>query len=61
MLRLLDSRQLTAKHQVATPVNWRQGEDEIIVTSVSEEQTEQKFPAGRRAPKPYVQIVAQPS
>jgi len=60
VLRLLDSCQLTAKHQVATPVNWRQGEDVIIVPSVSDEQAKQKFPKGWKAVKPYLRIVPQP-
>ena len=60
VLRLLDSCQLTARHQVATPVNWRQGEDVIIVPSVSDEQAKAKFPGGWRAPKPYLRIVPQP-
>jgi hypothetical protein len=52
--------QLTAKHKVATPVNWKQGDDVIILPSVPEEEAKQKFPAGWRAPKPYMRIVAQP-
>ena len=60
VLRLLDSCQLTAKHQVATPVNWKQGEDVIIVPSVSDEQAREKFPGGWKAPKPYLRIVPQP-
>ncbi|UTV30295.1 peroxiredoxin [Photobacterium atrarenae] len=60
VLRVLDSIQLTAKHQVATPVNWQQGEDVIIVPAVSDEQARQKFPDGWRAPKPYMRIVPQP-
>jgi alkyl hydroperoxide reductase subunit AhpC len=60
VLRLLDSCQLTAKHTVATPVNWKQGEDVIIPPSVSDEQAKQKYPAGWKAPKPYLRIVAQP-
>ena len=60
VLRLLDSCQLTAKHQVATPVNWKQGEDVIIVPSVSDEQARAKYPAGWRAPKPYLRLVSQP-
>jgi alkyl hydroperoxide reductase subunit AhpC len=60
VLRLLDSCQLTAKHQVATPVNWKQGEDVIIVPSVSDEQARAKYPAGWRAPRPYLWIVPQP-
>ena len=60
VLRLLGSCQLTAKHQVATPVNWRQGEDVIIVPAVSDEAARQKFPGGWKAPKPYLRIVPQP-
>jgi len=60
VLRLLDSCQLTAKHQVATPVNWKQGEDVIIVPAVSDEQAKAKFPGGWKAPKPYLRIVPQP-
>ena len=60
VLRLLDSCQLTSKHQVATPVNWKQGDDVIIVPSVSDEQAKQKFPGGWKAPKPYLRIVPQP-
>ncbi|HYB11297.1 MAG TPA: peroxiredoxin [Alphaproteobacteria bacterium] len=60
VLRLLDSCQLTAKHQVATPVNWKQGEDVIIVPTVSDEQAKQKYPNGWKAPKPYLRIVPQP-
>lgn len=60
VLRLLDSCQLTAKHQVATPVNWKHGEDVIIVPSVSDEQAKQKYPDGWKAPKPYLRIVPQP-
>ncbi|MET0380129.1 MAG: peroxiredoxin [Spongiibacteraceae bacterium] len=60
VLRVLDSVQLTAKHKVATPVNWKQGEDVIIVPSVSDEEAKQKFPNGWKAPKPYLRIVPQP-
>lgn len=60
VLRLLDSCQLTAKHQVATPVNWKQGDDVIIVPAVSDEDAKKKFPAGWKAPKPYLRIVPQP-
>ena len=60
VLRLLDSCQLTARHQVATPVNWRQGEDVIIVPAVSDEDARKKFPGGWKAPKPYLRIVPQP-
>ena len=60
VLRLLDSCQLTARHQVATPVNWRRGEDVIIVPAVSDEDARKRFPDGWKAPKPYLRIVAQP-
>ena len=60
VLRLLDSIQLTAEQPVATPVNWRQGDDVIIVPSVSDEQARQKFPGGWKALKPYLRIVPQP-
>jgi len=61
VLRVIDSLQLTAKHKVATPVNWRQGEDVIIAGSVSDEEARKRYPAGWRAPKPYLRIVPQPS
>jgi alkyl hydroperoxide reductase subunit AhpC len=60
VLRVLDSMQLTARHRVATPVNWKQGEDVIIVPTVSDEEAKQKFPGGWKAPKPYLRIVSQP-
>lgn len=60
VLRLLDSCQLTAKHQVATPVNWKHGEDVIIVPSVTDEQAKAKFPKGWKTVKPYLRIVPQP-
>jgi len=60
VLRLLDSIQLTAKHKVATPANWKQGGDVIIVPSVGEDEAKQRFPQGWRAPKPYMRIVPQP-
>lgn len=60
VLRLLDSCQLTAKHQVATPVNWKQGEEVIIVPSVSDEEAKKRYPDGWKAPKPYLRIVPQP-
>jgi alkyl hydroperoxide reductase subunit AhpC len=60
ILRALDSLQLTAKHQVATPADWQQGGDVIIVTSVSDEAARAKFPDGWKAPKPYLRIVPQP-
>lgn len=61
VLRVLDSIQLTANHEVATPANWKQGEDVIIVPSVSNEEAEQKYPQGWRSPKPYLRIVSQPN
>jgi alkyl hydroperoxide reductase subunit AhpC len=60
VLRVLDSIQLTAKHKVATPVNWKQGQDVIIVPSVSDAEAKEKFPQGWKAPKPYLRIVPQP-
>jgi alkyl hydroperoxide reductase subunit AhpC len=60
VLRVLDSMQLTAKHQVATPVNWKQGDDVIIVPSVTDDQAKQKYPEGWKTPLPYLRIVAQP-
>ena len=60
VLRLVDSCRLTAAHQVATPVNWKQGEDVIIVPTVSDEQAREKYPDGWQAPKPYLRIVPQP-
>ena len=60
VLRVLDSLQLTAKHKVATPVNWRQGEDVIIAGSVSDEEAKKIYPRGWRAPRPYMRIVPQP-
>jgi len=60
VLRTLDSCQLTAKHKVATPVNWKQGDDVIIVPTVSDEEAKQKYPGGWKAPKPYLRIVPQP-
>jgi alkyl hydroperoxide reductase subunit AhpC len=60
VLRVLDSCQLTAKHKVATPVNWKQGEDVIIVPAVSDDEATEKYPEGWKAPKPYLRIVPQP-
>ncbi len=60
VLRVIDSLQLTAKHKVATPVNWKQGEDVIIAGSVSDEQAKEIYPDGWKAPKPYNRIVPQP-
>lgn len=60
VLRVLDSIQLTANHKVATPVNWKSGEDVIIVPAVSDDEAKLKYPEGWRAPKPYLRIVPQP-
>ena len=60
VLRVLDSCQLTATHQVATPVNWKPGEDVIIVPAVSDEAAKEKYPGGWKSPKPYLRIVPQP-
>ena len=60
VLRVIDSLQLTAKHRVATPVNWQQGEDVIIAGSVSDEEARKIYPQGWQAPKPYIRIVPQP-
>ncbi len=60
ILRALDSIQLTAKHKVATPANWKQGEDVIISGAVSNDEAKQKYPDGWKSPKPYLRIVPQP-
>jgi alkyl hydroperoxide reductase subunit AhpC len=60
VLRVLDSIQLTAKHKVATPVNWKQGDDVIILPAVSEEEAKLKYPGGWKSPRPYLRIVPQP-
>jgi alkyl hydroperoxide reductase subunit AhpC len=60
VLRVLDSLQLTAKHTVATPVNWKQGDDVIIAGSVSDDDAKKTYPAGWKAPRPYIRIVPQP-
>ena len=60
VLRVIDSLQLTAKHKVATPVNWRQGDDVIIAGSVSDEDARKTYPQGWKAPRPYIRIVPQP-
>ena len=60
ILRVIDSMQLTAKHSVATPVNWKSGEDVIIVPAVTDEQAKEKFPGGWKTVKPYLRIVPQP-
>lgn len=60
ILRLLDSIQLTAKEQVATPVNWKQGEDVVIVPAVTDEEAKKKYPGGWEQPLPYIRLVSQP-
>lgn len=60
VLRVIDSMQLTAKHRVATPVNWKDGEDVIIAGSVSDEEAKTIYPDGWKAPRPYIRIVPQP-
>jgi alkyl hydroperoxide reductase subunit AhpC len=61
VLRVIDSLQLTANHKVATPVNWKQGEDVIIAGSVSDEEAKKTYPDGWKSPRPYIRIVPQPS
>jgi alkyl hydroperoxide reductase subunit AhpC len=61
VLRVIDSMQLTAKHKVATPVNWQPGEDVIIAGSVSNDEARETYPEGWKEPKPYIRIVPQPS
>ena len=60
MLRLVDSVQLTANAKVATPVNWKQGEDVIIPPAIQEAEARERFPAGWKAPLPYMRVVPQP-
>ena len=60
VLRVIDSLQLTAKHKVATPVNWKNGEDVIILPAVTDEEAKEQYPEGWKAPKPYLRIVPQP-
>jgi alkyl hydroperoxide reductase subunit AhpC len=60
VLRVLDSMQLTAKHKVATPVNWKPGEDVIILPAVTDDEAKAKYPDGWKSPRPYLRIVAQP-
>jgi len=60
VLRVIDSLQLTAKHKVSTPVNWKVGEDVVISGSVSDEEAKKQYPAGWKSPKPYIRIVPQP-
>jgi alkyl hydroperoxide reductase subunit AhpC len=61
ILRVIDSLQLTARHSVATPVNWKQGQDVIIAPAISDEDAKKKFPAGFKTLKPYLRITKQPS
>jgi len=61
ILRVVDSMQLTAEHQVATPVNWKKGDDVIIVPAVTDEQANAKYPQGFRKLKPYLRFVNDPS
>ena len=60
VLRVIDSLQLSAKHQVSTPVNWKDGDDVILQASVSDEEAKKRYPNGWKAPKPYMRIVPQP-
>jgi alkyl hydroperoxide reductase subunit AhpC len=60
ILRVLDSMQLTAKHKVATPVNWKNGDDVIIVPAVTDEMAKEKYPDGWETLKPYLRVVKQP-
>ena len=60
VLRIIDSLQLTAKHRVATPVNWKKGEDVIIAGSVSNDEAKKIYPQGWKEPRPYIRIVPQP-
>jgi len=61
VLRVLDSMQLTARHKVATPVNWKPGDDVIILPAVTDDEAKQKYPNGWKAPRPYLRIVPQPN
>ena len=60
VLRVVDSLQLTANHKVATPVNWKDGENVVIAGSVSDDEAREKYPDGWQSPKPYIRIVPQP-
>jgi alkyl hydroperoxide reductase subunit AhpC len=60
VLRVIDSLQMTAKHRVATPVNWKQGEDVILTAAVTEDEAKKLYPQGWKQPKPYIRIVPQP-
>jgi alkyl hydroperoxide reductase subunit AhpC len=61
IIRVIDSLQLTAEYKVATPVNWKDGEDVIIVPAVSDDEAKERFPSGWEAPKPYLRITKQPN
>jgi alkyl hydroperoxide reductase subunit AhpC len=61
ILRVIDSMQLTDKHKVATPANWKRGEDVIIMASVSDDEAKQKYPQGWKTPRPYIRVVSQPT
>jgi alkyl hydroperoxide reductase subunit AhpC len=61
VLRVLDSMQLTAKHKVATPVNWKPGDDVLILPAVSDDEAKKKYPDGWKAPRPYLRFVPHPS
>jgi alkyl hydroperoxide reductase subunit AhpC len=60
VLRVIDSLQMTAKHRVATPANWKQGEDVILTSAISDEEAKKLYPQGFQAPKPYIRFVPQP-
>ena len=61
LLRVVDSMQLTSKHKVATPANWKNGGEVMLLSSVTEEEAKQKYPGGYKSPRPYMRIVSQPS
>ena len=61
ILRIIDSLQLTAKHKLATPANWKKGDDVIIVPAVKDEEAKSLFPGGWRTVKPYIRLIADPS
>ena len=60
VLRVLDSLQLTAKHRVATPANWHQGEDVILTGAITDDEAKKLYPGGYKQPKPYIRIAPQP-
>jgi thioredoxin-dependent peroxiredoxin len=60
VVRVIDALQLTAKHEVVTPANWKPGDDVMIAGSVSDEDAKRRYPKGWKAPKPYIRIVPQP-